>query len=327
MRRYVYTTLHPEIYHGYGQQPPYFEGWYYKLVDATEQHRYAVIPGIFKAEDSSKNHAFIQVLNGTTGEATYHQFPEKAFWAHPEQFQVQIGDNRFAADQISLKLQDAQINLEGRLRFETRAPYPVTLTAPGIMGWYGWIPFMECYHGIVSLDHIIKGSLEINEQTIPFDHGRGYIEKDWGQNFPVGYIWQQCNHFHTPGTSLSASIAMTPFMNTVFPGFIVALWHHGMLFRFTTYTGAVTEKLQLTDTHVHWVTKDRNYRLEMTSERKSGGLLLAPIRTEMHKRVDETMQSNVQVRLTRLDGTILFESSGRNVGLEVHGELKGLLTS
>ena len=23
------------------------------------------------------------------------------------------------------------------------------------MGWYAWVPFMECYHGVLSLDHTI----------------------------------------------------------------------------------------------------------------------------------------------------------------------------
>ncbi|MBC8098945.1 MAG: hypothetical protein H7Y11_05845 [Armatimonadetes bacterium] len=326
MRRYVYHTLHPEIYHGYGKSAPYFEGWYYKLIDASEQHRYAIIPGIFKAIDPAEDHAFIQVLDGMTGKATYHRFPSSAFWAHPEKFEVRIGDNHFRADGITLNINDDQLRLQGDLHFEGLAPYPVTLNAPGIMGWYGWVGFMECYHGVVSLDHTLRGTFTVNEQTITFDGGRGYIEKDWGQNFPSGYVWQQSNHFRTPGTSLTASIAMTPFIQRTFPGFIIALWHHGMLFRLTTYTGAVTEQLMLTDDTVQWVARDSKYRLEMTSERKSGGLLRAPIRTEMHKRVDETMQSSVRVKFTRLDGTILLDDTGRNAALEVHGDLSGLIT-
>jgi tocopherol cyclase len=326
MRRYLYNTFHPEIYHGYGKKPPFFEGWYYKLVDATEQHRYAIIPGIFRAEDPSKNHSFIQVLNGMTGEATYHTFPEDAFDAHPEQFRVRVGNNYFQADSLSLDIQDEALSLKGQLHFQNLAPFPITLLSPGIMGWYGWIPFMECYHGVVSLDHVIRGSLTINRQEICFDHGRGYIEKDWGQNFPAGYVWQQSNHFRTPGTSLTASIAMIPFINTVFPGFIIALWHHASLFRFATYTGAVTERLEITDDCVFWVVRDQKYRLEMVSQRASGGLLHAPIRTEMHKRVDETMRSAVQVKLSRLDGTVLFEEEGRCAALEVNGDLSGLVT-
>ena len=57
---------------GVGKKRPFFEGWYYKLIDATTQHKYAIIPGVFLSEDP---HAFIQVLNGSTKEAFYHRYP------------------------------------------------------------------------------------------------------------------------------------------------------------------------------------------------------------------------------------------------------------
>jgi hypothetical protein len=47
MIRSLRRTLHPAWYQGHGKNAPYFEGWYYKLIDASEQHRLAVVPGIF----------------------------------------------------------------------------------------------------------------------------------------------------------------------------------------------------------------------------------------------------------------------------------------
>ena len=52
------------------------------------------------------------------------------------------------------------------------------------MGWYGYLPTMECFHGILSIDHKLKGALSIDDKKISFNNGRGYIEKDWGRNFP-----------------------------------------------------------------------------------------------------------------------------------------------
>lgn len=45
------------------------------------------------------------------------------------------------------------------------------------MGPFAFVPFMECYHGIVSMDHIIQGELEIDGATVDFSNGRGYMEK------------------------------------------------------------------------------------------------------------------------------------------------------
>lgn len=323
--RYLYTTLHPEIYHGYGKKPPFFEGWYFKLIDAARNHRLAVIPGIFITEDSSRNHAFIQVLDGVTGHATYHEFPMSEFYAHEEKFLIRIGKNSFSTHHIKLNIDDEQLKLVGEIRFENLTPFPVSLSSPGIMGWYGWIPIMECYHGVVSLDHTLRGELTMNNNVMDFTHGIGYIEKDWGQAFPTGYVWMQTNHFKLPGTSLSASIASIPFMGRSFSGFIVALWNHGNLYRFATYTGAKTEQLNIDDQHVTWVMANNQHRLTLKAERVAGGLLKAPIRTEMHRRVEETLSASVEVHLQTLGGHTLFHDQGECAGLEVHGQLDKLM--
>ncbi|GAB4328265.1 MAG: tocopherol cyclase family protein [Phototrophicales bacterium] len=326
MQRYIFETLHPEIYHGYGKKPPHFEGWYFKVISADESARYAIIPGVFIGQ-AGGDHAFIQILNGMTGEATYHQFPFEAFRADEETFNVWIGDNYFSQNRLVLKITDDQLHINGELCFLGGEGWPVTLRSPGVMGWYAWLPFMECYHGILSFDHHISGKLTVNKQTIDFTNGRGYLEKDWGQAFPSAYIWQQTNHFDTVGTCLTASVAMIPSVGRTFRGFLLGFYHQKQLYRMTTYTGAKIERLEITDEHVYWTVVDRSYRIEMISKRVSGGLLKAPIRTEMHKRVNETLNSSIFVRFSTRNGDTLFEGTGRCAGLEVHGDLETLLNS
>jgi hypothetical protein len=89
---------------------------------------------------------------------------------------------------------------------------------PGTAGWSAWVPRMEKYHGVVSLDHTIKGHLHIDHEEIDYNSGRGNIEKDWGASFPTAYIWFQSNHFEQLNTSLTASGAITPWLrNAVRP--------------------------------------------------------------------------------------------------------------
>lgn len=325
MKKFFRTRMNPDWYHGHGRQGPFFEGWYFKIINGAEDRRYAIIPGVFINPDPDKTHAFIQVLDGMQGTAVYHSYPFEAFRAVPEAFDVQIGNSRFRRDCIELDIDDTQGRLQGRLQFDGLCPWPVTATSPGIMGWYGWIPFMECNHGVVSLDHSISGGLEINGERVDFTGGRGYIEKDWGQNFPSGYIWQQSNHFGTDGTSLTASIAVIPNLGRSFAGFIIGLWHEGHLYRFATYTRARTERLKVSEEQVEWVVADRKYRLEMRSVRAEGGPLRGPEKTAMHMRVDETMKSLIEVRLSLLDGTLVYTGTGRNAALEVVGQLDMLL--
>lgn len=319
-------VLNPTWYHGYYARPPFFEGWYYKMVTPDQRARYAIIPGIFLSDDPSKQHAFVQVFDGVSGRATYHRYPADQFQAARERFDVRIGANHFTEDHLTLNIDDNLRRVAADLRFEGLTPYPVTRFSPGIMGPFAWLPFMECYHGIVSLDHLVSGEFTDDDNRIDFGGGRGYIEKDWGQSFPAGWVWMQTNHFETLGTSLTASIAITPMLGSWFPGFIAALWHNGTLYRFTTYTGARTERLEIGDQTVLWVMRGLRHRLEIYAQRANAADLPGPTRHDMEMRVPETLNGAIRVCLTSLDDTRLpiFEGEGVCAGLEIAGDTERL---
>lgn len=323
--RWADTTLHPAWFHGEAKRPPYFEGWYFKMVSMDERSRFAVIPGIFISDDPEQHHAFVQVFDGASGHATYHRYPAGQFQWKPGTFDLAIGSNHFTMDGIRLDIADELRTVSADLRFSAGAAWPVSIASPGIMGPFGWIPIMECNHGVLSLDHALNGQLIDNGMTHDFGDGRGYIEKDWGKSFPAGWVWMQTNHFLAPETSLTASIAVTPFAGGWFPGFIVGVWHAGQLHRFATYTGARVEKLEIHDDHVLWVMRSRRERLEIFATRAEASLLPGPNRVEMGKRVPETLKATVQVCLTTLDGNkTLLDDTGRCAGLEVAGEIDRL---
>jgi hypothetical protein len=324
---FLRTTLNPACYHGHNRRPPFFEGWYYKLVDASEQHRYAVIPGIFLSDEPDQHHAFVQVMDGLTGGVSYHRYPPEEFWAAEGELDLRIGPNSFGEDRLSLDIQSPELMLRGELRFRGMVPWPVTLSSPGIMGWYAWVPSMECYHGVVSLDHQIEGELVIHGRRVGFSGGRGYTEKDWGKSFPAAWIWLQTNHFEAPGISLTASVAIIPWRRRSFPGFIMGLWHNGILYRFATYTGARIGRLDLTDEWIGWSVHDGRHRLEIEAARSEGGLLQAPTTVDMGRRIAETLGAEVTVALYALgkgNTHLLFRGRGRHAGLEAAGDLARL---
>jgi len=327
--RWAHRTLHPAWYQGLGKKGSYFEGWYFKLVDPSEKFRLAVIPGIFRAPDPGGSHAFVQVLDGMSGAATYHEYPMEAFHAAREAFNLRIGGNRFALERIALDVDMPGCSVKGSLDFLGITPWPVTLTAPGVMGWFAWVPFLQTYHGVLSFDHRIDGSLAVNGREIDFDGGRGYIEKDWGRSFPDAWIWMQTNHFEQLGTSFTASIATIPWLGTSFRGHIIGLWHQGRLYRFATYTGARIEELTLEGEEVLAVISDRGHRLEIVARGADGGILRGPTGLDMAGRVPESLQASVTVRLSVLRGSrssVIFEGVGRNAGLEVVGDRPRLLS-
>ena len=324
--RWLHTTLNPECYHGHGQPPPFFEGWYYKLVDANGEHPMALIPGVFRGQNAVERHSFIQVLDGARGTAHYVRFPETEFEVQPRSLDARVGRSRFTERWLTLDIQERDCHLCGEVTLGELVPWPSTLFSPGVMGWYAWAPFMQCYHGVVSLDHTLAGSLTYNDRILRFDGGRGYIEKDWGRAFPASWIWMQSNHFDQPNLCVTASIAIIPWLWTSFAGFLVGVWHAGQLYRFTTYTGARIEQLEVADQHVRWVISDRRYRLEIDATRAAGAELLGPTHVDMGVRVAETLSAEITIRLTCANGKQVFAGTGRNAGLEVCGDIPRLLT-
>ena len=158
-----------------------------------------------------------------------------------------------------------------------------------------------------------------------FSGGRGYIEKDWGKSFPSAWVWFQSNHFHQKPACITASIAIIPWLGSAFRGFIVGFWLDGNLYRFTTYSGGQVELLEISDNSVNWVLRNRTHRLSLNASRDQGGLLRAPTRLDMGKRILETLSASVHVRLETLQGSLLFDGDGANAGLEVNGDIPRLL--
>jgi tocopherol cyclase len=296
------NTLHPNRYHGFSKKAPFFEGWYYKLVSADEQHRLAIIPGVYLASEQEKQHCFVQVFDSNDAVVRYHRYPYAAFQAAPDAFAVQVGPNRFLKDKISLAIDDEIGKVEGELAFEGLNPWPVNIFSPGAMGWFAWVPMMECYHGVVSMDHTIQGKLSLDGREVDFSGGRGYIEKDWGKQFPSAWIWGQSNHFEQPGVSLMVSVAVIPWVGRSFGGFIIGFLHDGVIHRFATYNGGKIEQLSIEDDAVNLVVRNRTRRLSIRALRVRGGLLQAPTMVEMDRRIIETLDAQMQVRFEDRSG-------------------------
>ena len=319
--QYLRGIRHPEAFHGKGVTKGFFEGWYVKLVSPDQKHGWAVIPGIFRG--NGKDEAFVQVLDGGSGRSWYHRFDHDDFEASDSHFEVRVGPNRFSKSGVHLDLPQ----LSGSMSFATELdPWPVKPLSPGIMGWYGLMPFMECFHGIVSFGHFLEGKLQIEGKTADFSGGRGYIEKDWGEAFPAGYVWLHSNHFSTDSSaSFIGSVAIIPFLKREFRGYIVGLKHSGKLHRWATYNRSRELQLKVDDNHINWTVAGPDGTLEISAERVRGGLLHAPLRTAMHQRVEESLDAKVHLRHLDKSGRVIFEDTGTTAGLEVFGEIERLL--
>lgn len=325
--------MRPDAYHGDGWAAPFFEGWYFKLVDRARDRRIAIIPGVYRGVDPSESHAFIQVFDGTSREAHYIRYPLADFHASSTELAVRIGESRFSTRGLELAIETPELVARGAIDFGTLSPWPVRVAAPGIMGWYAWVPLMECYHGVVSLDHSLSGRLDISGRSMDFTDGYGYIEKDWGRSFPTCWVWTQTNHLvdargtRIEGASLTASIAEIPWRSRTFPGFIVGLLFEGTLYRFATYNYARVTWLEVTDDEVIWRMRRGSLELDLTIKRAQPTTLPGPTIAGMKREVHETLDARVELVLRRRRGRSyepLLRAEGHAAGLEVQGPVERL---
>jgi hypothetical protein len=316
---YFPRLFRPSVYQGKRNPKHYFEGWYYKHVDKSGSQVWSVIFGISHSADP---HSFIQVIEGKTGVSDYIRFEKEDFSYDTDKLRISIGENTITANSIELNLQGENFSIGGSLGYSGVTPFPQQLLAPGIMGWYTYAPFMECYHGVVSMNHQLKGSLLINGKKHDFTGGKGYIEKDWGRSMPSDWIWMQCNHFDdAPEASMMISIARIPWLTGHFPGFLSFIKVGEEVHRFATYNNSKINSVAINETTVQLLLSNSKYRLEVEVVRNTTGQLQAPVKGQMERKIAESLDAEVRISLSSKNGTKLFEGSGKHTGLEIVGDV------
>lgn len=311
--------INPDLYHG---RLPWnkFEGWYFKV--CSEDAALAFIPGIFHGDSKMKPHSFLQILDGTSVAYDYIIFPENNFRASAESLELFVGENSFSFSEIRLNTGSRLGSLEARLRLDGVRKWNCSGKSQRSMGFYNFLPFMECYSQVCAMDMSVSGYVSTGGGTYEFKNDRGYIEKNWGNQFPVSWLWVQCNCFKHTKASLSASAGHIPFILGSFRGFLIGLQTENGFFSFTSMNGSKLKVRQVGRDRVITV-QNTDYSLEIATKSSVDAFVLcnAPKGGQMIPLVRETLTAAIDVKLTDLrTGRILYEDNGFKAGIEYGGE-------
>ena len=313
------------MFQGNKKTKKYFEGWYFKMVSQDEGSILSVIPGISISEDGSTKHAFIQIIDGKIAETKYINFPIEDFYFSKEDFLIKIGNNVFSKDSIVLDIQRDSLLIIGKVYMKNLAELKSkNKQRQKIMGWYYKVPFMECYHGVVSLNHDLYGEIKTNNRSFRFDGGRGYIEKDWGKSMPSSWIWIQTNSFKNSNSSFMLSIAKIPWLGFSFTGFLGFYYINNEMVRFGTYSRAKVklEKQEKNNLNLNIFLKDKV--LEIQTLKNSSGMLKAPVNGNMNRRISEGIDAELTLKIIDKNKKMLFIDRSITTGLEVVGNIDEL---
>lgn len=316
----------PILFQGRNKHDAYFEGWYFKQVSEDLKTIISIIPGV--SLDKRDPHCFIQLIaNRSSGGAENpplmtesFRFPLEAFKYRDEPFSIQIGENTFSKDGLCVSLEGKEIRIKGQINFGPFREINTTVINPNIMGFFAYIPKMECNHGIVSMTHWLKGALDLNEEIISFDHGKGYIEKDWGISFPKSYLWLHSNNFQGSDASFMCSVANIPFLGGSFKGIICNLCLGDKEYRFATYNGTRLELTDFSNSHTKLILRRKNLVLKMEARMELGGLLNSPHLGSMSHQIKEGIFGEVDITLENSHGDIIFHGISSQCGIELMPE-------
>lgn len=315
-----YKVFHPEIFQGHLNKKNYFEGWYFKYVSPSLSHTFAFIPGISLNKEDT--HAFIQVFisdrtkEKETLKTYYFKYDINDFSFHPKIFKIQIAQNMFSSESMFFSIDNDELDLQVHLENQHLTPIKKSLVFPSIMGPFGYLKFMETYHGIVSMSHQVKGSILLGKEAISFKDGKGYIEKDWGTSFPSSYTWMQSNHFKHKKTSFMLSYATIPFLFFKFKGLISVLILNGKEYRFATYNLTSVKSLTYDEHSVSMILKKRAYRLIVTATTSDYKDLPSPKFGKMNESIKEGLSGNIELKLYKKK-TLIYEDFGSASGIEI----------
>jgi tocopherol cyclase len=323
------STINPDLYHGNNKKSNFFEGWYFKIVNKTMTNVIALIPGIYIGKTVENSHSFIQILQGNSAKYSYKRFGEDEFTSKSNKdLKINVANSSFSLDKISLNINDDIDNITGCIRFENVLKWPDSIINPGSMGYYNFIPFMQCYSQVSVMDMDLRGTLSINGCEIDFNGGKGYIEKNWGYAFPYSWTWLQCNSFKNRKASISCSIGHIPFMMTSFRGFLIGLFIDDKFYKFTTINKSTLSIIQ-NNLDVIITTENKNYKLiiETKTNKIDFMLCMGPRDDKMIPLVDENLKGVVKVTLIdNQTSKTIFRDEGLCCGVEYGGNQRMILS-
>jgi hypothetical protein len=311
----IFRVYKPDVFQGSLRKRNYFEGWYFKHVSSDLKNVITFIPGI--SLNKNDPHAFIQVINGISGESDYIPYALSEFEYSRNGLYIKVGKSVFTDTYSSPDIDRGQFRISGKISYGNMVRYPRKLLSPGIMGWYSFVPSMECKHAIISVNHGLSGRLISEYRLIDFSQGKGYIEKDWGTSFPETWLWIQANNFDDVETSFSFSVAKIPWRGKYFIGFLSYLYYNGKFYNFSTYNNSEIELMRNLEDSVFIVLKNKDHMLKLSATKSFSGILNAPLAGEMTRRIKESNDSNVSIALFNSRKEVIYTDTSLRAGIEI----------
>jgi tocopherol cyclase len=317
LKDYLNKIKHPFIFQGKMSYKKYFEGWYFKQVDTDSKTSLSLIFGI--SLNPKKPSSFIQVIVKEIHQPIqtwFIEYPIEAFRIDQEPYILHIAESYFSLNQVHIDISTKDLMMKADLNYDDLHSLTHSFYSPNIMGPFAYLPKMQCNHGVISMQHMVNGTAQINQVNLNFNQGKGYIEKDWGSSFPNRYVWVSANHFELEDVSFMLSVASIPVGMLSFEGIIAQVSTNSKIYRIATYYGAKKQSLKLIENGFELAIKQGHLTLKVNAQYEDRVDLKSPRLGEMSSTIKEGLGGTVEIELMDKKQTLLRLKSAYS-GIEV----------
>ena len=189
----------PNGVHNLGKAP-HFEGWYYRITNPHTDESWVFIFAYW-VDDKQRAHAFVEIIQGETGQVYKQVFNEIDLERIQEgagRLDLQFGDIRITPDQIQGRLQIADgevVTIDLAIDGCARWGGPDDAFNRWTMGWATELPAIPLKWHVHHLKGFASGEIQTPEGSWAITDYPIHQEKNWGRAFPSEWYWFQSNHF------------------------------------------------------------------------------------------------------------------------------------
>lgn len=338
-------------YHWRGSSDRFFEGWYYRVTLPEIGQTFAFM---YSIEDPGGDRPYsggaAQIL-GPDDSYLCRTFPNvNGFWAwrdrlglghwgHQTKALQELGSARYLdsgvfEQQVEQGYQATATWHQGRLQDPKGLEASWQHSIKPVYGWgaphrdqqstAGWLSQLQIFEPgwqILMAHGLATGWINWRGERYSFSDAPAYMEKNWGGAFPQKWFWVNCNSFDVPNLALTTGGGRRSVLWWIETVAMVGIHYGDRFYEFVPWNAQVHWQIAPWGSWRIWAEND-THRVEITATTKRPGTpLRAPTLDGLAYCCRDTMQGEVQLRLTRRDGALVVAATSHTAGLEVGGGL------
>lgn len=307
-----------QTYKHYKNKRNFFEGYFIKCSNLNEQ--VAIIPS-FEVSSNGDVCAGIQIL--TSDFSIYKSFETKNFDSTRGCFDVYIGENTFNATGVNINFETGKHKISGNLKFGDFNPLKSSIYAPTIMGPFSYFKFLDCYHFVISTNHLVTGKITVDDKTYNFTNDNCYIEGDYGRSFPKEWFFAQGNSFTNKDASFMVAIAKLNKPKILGNLGFIRDKKSGLDLRLGTYYCTKLKSFTKTPKGHKLKLYHKDYTIYIETVVENSEHLLSPRNGKLSKIISEATIGTAKVQVFKRD-KLIFSDTSNNISSESNLSTQGL---